>query len=73
MNKFMSEAEIKELSNVKGFSLSDQEKANFYDFKGLNPIYVKLANEITAHIDSLSLNINKTKKYTNICRIGKYT
>lgn len=71
MNKFMSENEIKESANLKSFSLSEQEKNEFYNFKGLNPIYVKLANEIATHIDTLSLNINKTKKYTNICRIGK--
>jgi len=73
MNKFMAEEEIDSTCELTGFRLSaeDRSAAAAYDFNGLNPLYVKLANEITEHIDKLGLNINKTRKYTNICRIGR--
>lgn len=71
INKLMSEEEVKQTRNVESFKLSDEEKLSMYNYSGLNPLYVKLANEITAHLDSINMNINKTKKYTNVCRIGK--
>ncbi len=73
-NKFVADQEIQALSEFKGFTLTDEDKCNasLYDFNELNPLYVKLANEITQNIERLNLNVNKTKKYTNICRIGKF-
>ena len=71
MNKLMDEQEIKDASDIKGFTVTESERSDFYNIQGLNPIYVKLANEIKSHIDASNMNINKTKKYTNICRVGK--
>ena len=69
MNKFMNEEEV---SNLKGFDSNsiniDSISQNNNDS---NSIYIKLGNEISAEIDSLNMNVNKTKKYTNILRISK--
>ena len=70
MNKFLTEEEIKTASNVKSFTLSETDCSSSCDDTTMNPLYKHLATDITTHIDDLNMNINKTKKYTNILRIG---
>ncbi len=72
INKLMSEEEVSQTTNVASFKLSAEQRGEMYNFSGLNPLYVKLANDITTHLDSINVNINKTKKYTNICRVGTH-
>lgn len=63
MNKFMSDEEIYAASNVETFQVLDtsNEKANIYE---------QLESSLLDHIDKQGMNILKTKKYTNIMRIG---
>ena len=70
MNKFLTEEEIKAASNVKSFTLGDSDRSHSCDDTTMNPLYKLLATDITTHIDDLNMNINKTKTYTNILRIG---
>ena len=64
MNKFMNmNDEVLTASNVKMFNMNTAElkKTNYY---------AELISDIESHVDSLNMNINKTKSYTNILRIG---
>lgn len=69
MNKLMSETEVEDL-NIAAFRPNDIDNFNVSDnHSGLNTMYIQLAHQIKSHIDSINMNINKTKKYNNICRI----
>jgi hypothetical protein len=72
MNKYMSFDEVTKSSNVKTFEPSQTDLNEC--FQAGNPfiLYSKLAQDIQSHIDSLNMNINKTKSYSNIMRIGTY-
>ena len=70
MNKLMSKEEIYSSSNVSTFDLDVSQLSNSTN---ANELYSKLAAKISEHIDSLNLNITKTKQYTNVLRIGKET
>jgi hypothetical protein len=72
MNKLMTKEEVQASSNVKTFSLSDLDTNNNANNKSVNELYVDLAKKISKQIDTLNLNITKTKQYTNILRIGKF-
>lgn len=64
-NKLMNKEDVFASTNVKTFELSES------DIDGTNgSYYSKLAQDISSHIDSINLNINKTKEYKNILRIG---
>ncbi len=72
MNKLMNKEDVFNNSNVKFFDLNDacmnqQESSSTTSSKNM---YLNLAKSISEHIESLNLNINKTKQYTNILRIG---
>jgi hypothetical protein len=57
---------------VATFSLGDCEPDDVSkSSKNVNMLYCQLAKKITEYIDSLNLNITKTKQYTNVLRIGE--
>ena len=69
MNKLMTNDEVYSASNIKTFELNENEK--FPNDQNPQPFYLNLAKDLTTHIDSLNLNVNKTKEYNNLLRIGK--
>lgn len=62
----MSEQDLAE-SNIKSLEINEDDRLNAQESNMY--LYSKLANTLTQHIDDLSLNIHKTKKYTNILRV----
>ena len=60
----MSKDEVYSTSNIKTFELDEK---NFTE----QSIYSKLSQDLTKHIDLINLNVNKTKEYNNLLRIGK--
>lgn len=56
-------------SNIKTFVANEQDLAESSKHTQINSLYDELADDIELHIDSLNLNITKTKQYTNILRI----
>lgn len=68
-NKLMNSEEIFNSSNVSSFETTSltNEKDNQNDEHSL---YSQLASQIEAQIEKLNLNVNKTKQYTNVLRIG---
>ena len=71
MNKFMAYDDVMQSSNVKTFELNENDLNECLKSDHSNTIYLKLASQIESYIESLNMNINKTKSYTNIMRIGK--
>lgn len=69
MNKLMAKEDVYASSNVDTFKLDDTD-TDSHENEAFNSLYAKLAKDLTLQIDSLNLNINKTKQYTNILRIG---
>ena len=52
--------------NVSNIKMFDPNETNLDELC----LYDQLINSIEQHIDSLNMNITKTKQYTNILRIG---
>ena len=63
MNTFMTNEEIN-VSNIKTFNTNENEDSRD------RCLYNQLFISIEQHIDTLNMNITKTKQYTNILRIG---
>ena len=64
MNKFMSDEEVYAASSVETFEA--------FEASSNESIYGQLESRLLDHIDKQGMNILKTKKYTNIMRIGWY-
>ena len=64
MNTFMTNEEVN-FSNIKSFRPNDAKLNNVC-------LYDQLINSLEEHIDTLNMNITKTKQYTNIMRIGMF-
>ena len=70
MNSFMTSEEVN-VSNIKMFNLNANDISNSYlNSDRTNTLYDELADDLEFHIDSVNMNITKTKQYTNIMRIG---
>jgi hypothetical protein len=68
-NKLMNSEDIFNSSNVSTFEpvlAKDKDSQN-----DEHSLYSQLVSQIEAQIEKLNLNVNKTKQYTNILRIGK--
>lgn len=70
MNQLMTVEEVNQATSISTFELPDDVAGKENDTFG-NVLYSKLARDVAAKIDSLNLDITKTKQYTNIMRIGK--
>ena len=64
MNTFMTNEEVN-VSNIKTFNTNENGSRDLC-------LYNQLFISIEQHIDSLNMNITKTKQYTNILRIGMF-
>ena len=73
MNIFLTSEEVAN-ATIKMFNTNenDLEKCNSNRSDTTNSLYDKLAEDLENHIDALSMNITKTKQYTNIIRIGLF-
>ena len=70
MNLFMTNEEVS-VSNIKMFNVNEKELTeSCQNSQSTNVLYDELADDLEFHIDSLNMNITKTKQYTNIMRIG---
>ncbi len=67
MNKYMTYEEVTSSSDIKNFEINDKESDEPIN---CNLLYEMLYRDIESHIDSLNMNINKTKSFSNILRIG---
>lgn len=64
MNKLMPSDEVYSSSNIKTFECDEKILSE-------SSLYSNLSKKITEHIDLINLNVNKTKEYNNLLRIGK--
>ncbi|CAF0709642.1 unnamed protein product [Brachionus calyciflorus] len=69
MNKLMPKENVYLSSNVKTFELNTNLSDQFSTQEKTKPFYSKLAKDLNVHIDSINLNVNKTKEYNNLLRI----
>jgi hypothetical protein len=66
-NNFMSyEDDIKPHCDTASFKFDN------IGTKSASSFYADLQNDLSAHIDKLNMNVNKTKQYKNILRIGLF-
>ncbi len=66
----MTFEEVTSSSDIKVFEINEKDLDEPIK---CNLLYEKLYRDIEGHIDSLNMNINKTKSFSNILRIGDLT